>query len=183
MYPPGFAVYIALGVMKATTATIEDASPIADVHIRSWQAAYAEILDPEFLAALSVESRTARWQAILSANDSTTLVVRQGSEISGFVNFGKCRDAEAPGDQGEIHAIYVAPSAWGKGVGRELMIQAMNELRALGFLSVSLWVLSNNLRSIRFYESFGFERVPSSMKLTDVGGRQVEEVIYVRHDA
>lgn len=169
--------------MNSTPAKPEDFFSIATVHIRSWQAAYAEILDPEYLASLSIESRAARWESILRANTSKALISWQGTEVSGFVNFGKCRDAQAPEDRGEIYALYVSPATWRRGIGRELLTQAISELKALGFQSVSLWVFTKNQRAINFYESFGFQSLPGSGKVLEIGGRQVEEVTYVRHDA
>ena len=169
--------------MQIAPAVFADAHGIATVHIQSWQAAYGEILDPAWLAALNVDDRTARWQSILTANDSRTAVSRHDGCITGFVSFGKCRDAGAASSQGEIWALYVAPQAWAQGSGRALLTHAELQLHAAGFSAVSLWVLSANQRGIRFYEACGFERVAGSEKIFELGGRQVEEVAYVRRMA
>ena len=166
--------------VETTPAHVEDAWAIATVHIRSWKAAYAGMIDPDYLASLSIEDRSIRWQATLAANADPILVARLQGEVAGFVSYGKCRDQGAPLDRGEIWALYVSPSAWGQGLGRTLIQQAMDELATLGFESISLWVLSANHRGRKFYESCGFERVPGSEKCFDLGGHPVEEVAYLR---
>jgi ribosomal protein S18 acetylase RimI-like enzyme len=168
-----------LQIMPITPAAFEDAHSIATVQIRSWQAAYSAILDPDWLLSLSVEARAKRWQEILPAGDSKTHVHRHEGRVTGFVSFGKCRDEGAPGTQGEIWALYVAPETWGQGVGRALLEHAVHELRVHAFTSVSLWVLKENHRGVRFYEACGFERVPGSGKLFALGGRQVDEIAYL----
>ena len=170
--------------MEITPAAFEDVLGIATVQIDSWQAAYGEILDAAWLAAQSdrdkADDRTTRWQSIIAAKASQTAVSRHEGCITGFVSFGKCRDEGAASSQGEIWALYVAPPAWGQGTGRALLAHAKFQLRAAGFSAVSLWVLSANHRGIKFYEACGFERVIGSEKSFELGGRQVEEVAYLR---
>jgi ribosomal protein S18 acetylase RimI-like enzyme len=163
-------------VMNIAPATLGDALGIASVQVRSWQAAYVNILSSEFLAGLSIEQRTARWQDILQKQESQTLVAHQADGIAGFVSFGHWRDENANERLGEIWALYAKPQVWGSGVGRALLEAAVQELRAIGRRSVLLWVLSKNDRGIRFYESSGFKAVPGSSKLFELGGRQVEEI-------
>jgi ribosomal protein S18 acetylase RimI-like enzyme len=166
--------------MEFAPAVLGDALGIASVHIRAWQSANAEALDPGWLAALSVEARAKRWEDIIAAKESRTVVSRHAGGITGFISFGKCRDEDAVPTQGEIWALYAAPKVWGQGIGRALLEHASSELCSAGFKSTSLWVLAANHRGIKFYESCGFERVPGSGKFFELGGRQVEEVAYVR---
>lgn len=159
-------------------ATYESADEIARVHVHSWQAAYADILDPEFLANLSIEDFAMRWRKILLKADSQTLVASQSGSVVGFINFGRCRDEGTSQDQGEIWALYVEPCVWSQGLGRALMQHAVQQLRSGGYGITSLWVFSQNRRGITFYETFGFRRVQSSEKQFNLGGRQVEEVCF-----
>ncbi len=170
--------------MDIGSAVPEDAKGIATVHIRSWQAAYADILAPAWLAGLSIESRARRWEEIIAANQSQTLVARMAGEVAAFVSFGGCRDEGAASTQAEIWALYVAPAKWRCGAGRALMAHALTTLSAAGYTETSLWVLSSNRIGIQFYEACSFARVPGSEKTFELGGRRVEEVAYLRrHDA
>jgi ribosomal protein S18 acetylase RimI-like enzyme len=164
--------------MKITPTVIEDANDISAVQVRSWQAAYADIFEATWLAALSVETRSKRWHDIIAANESHTLVSNHDGRLAGFVSFGKCRDNASGSNTGEIFALYVAPEMWGRGCGRALLSHAVEQLRADGFTSTSLWVLTANQRGIKFYEAGGFERVVGSEKVFELGGRCVEEVAF-----
>ena len=171
--------------MKIVPATAQHASAIAALHVRAWQAAYAHILAPEFLASLSVDERAATWQEILQASASQTHVaVGDDASMQGFISHGPDRDEPDAPAQGEVWALNVAPERWAQGVGRALLRHALHELRALGRVEVSLWVLAGNQRAIRFYESQGFARMPRGARSFELGGREVEELAYAwRQDA
>ncbi|RQO59335.1 GNAT family N-acetyltransferase [Paucibacter sp. KBW04] len=162
--------------MNIAPATPEHASGIARVHIRSWQAAYAGILDQAFLDQLSFEDRAIRWEDILQRQESKTLIALQDDNVVGFINYGHWRDEQSSPEQGEIWALYADPESWSQGVGRALMAQALLELRALGYVEISLWVFGRNERGVNFYKSCGFSHVKGSEKQFELGGRQVEEV-------
>lgn len=166
--------------MELAPAEPQDAPSIATVHVRSWQAAYTAILDPAWLAALSVAERAERWESILAKQESKVFVSRQGPWVTGFVSVGPCRDKGAPATQGEIWSLYTAPEVWGDGTGRSLLNHGVGHLRASGFQDTSLWVLAGNARGIRFYERCGFQRRPGSESTFELGGRQVQEVSYWR---
>jgi ribosomal protein S18 acetylase RimI-like enzyme len=170
---------LSISTIDITPSVIEDAPAIAAVHVRSWQAAYANIFEATWLAALSVETRAKRWHDIIAANESHTVVSNHDGRLTGFVSFGKCRDDAAAPDQGEIFALYVTPEMWRSGCGRALLSHAVTQLRADGFTSISLWVLRANHRGISFYEACGFEREAGSEKAFDMGGRRVEEVTFM----
>lgn len=161
--------------METRPATAADAAAVASVHVRSWQAAYTEILDVSFLAALSVEQRTRSWQAALSTGDSRVRVALIAGQIAAFVSFGRCRDPGATDDHAEVWAIYALPEVWGTGAGRQLLSEAVQELRTAGYVRCSLWVLVDNARGLRFYRAAGFVDVPGSRKVIELGGRGVEE--------
>ena len=162
--------------MKIDLAGSEDAHGIAAVQVRSWQAAYVDILRQEFLESLSIERRTVQWQDILQKQESQTFVARRPEGVVGFVSLGRWRDEPASDRLGEIWALYVQPEVWGSGIGRALMDEAVRELRSQGRGDVRLWVLSRNLRGVRFYQRFGFREVPGSSRQFELGNREVEEL-------
>ncbi len=101
-----------------------------------------------------------------------------GSEITGWAAFGPSRDTDAAQSTGELEAIYVVPSSWGKGLGQSLWLVARRRLVQRGFLSATLWVLKANLRATRFYRAAGFVEDPASEKEIAIGGRKLMEVRY-----
>jgi len=76
---------------------------------------------------------------------------------------------------GELAAIYLLPQVWGSGVGRRLMLAAVNVLRDAGFAEAILWVLEGNERAQRFYEIGGWQvdGVPKDVVIADVNLAEV----------
>jgi ribosomal protein S18 acetylase RimI-like enzyme len=80
-------------------------------------------------------------------------------QLVGFADFGPCRDEDvSPKVVGELMALYVRPDAWGRGVGRALVREALGRLWREGFAEVVLWVIEGNRQALGFYERFGFIR-------------------------
>jgi ribosomal protein S18 acetylase RimI-like enzyme len=141
-------------MLSVRDARPDDALAIAVVHIRSWQAAYRGLLPDEYLDALRVEERAARYT--FGANDQQTiLAVEDDATISAFATFGASRDYDAAG-AGELHALYVDPPRWDAGIGRLLMGEFETRMRAQGFPEAILWVLVGNEPAERFYRAWGY---------------------------
>jgi len=139
--------------MTIRKALLEDAEAIATIHVRAWQTAYAEIFPAEFLANLSVEKRISAWREQLSHNTGTIFIAEENGLLTGWVAGGLSADADAVGES-EVQAIYVLPEYWDKGVGGELM-QAIEQALPPS-PGITLWVLRDNRRAVRFYEKRGY---------------------------
>jgi GNAT superfamily N-acetyltransferase len=144
--------------VRIRSATPDDARPVAEVHVASWRHAYREVLPEDSLERLSVEEREAMWLGAFADPDpkNGAFVAEENGRVVGFASFGPSRDEDAPDGTGEVPAIYVEPSAMGRGVGRGLLEEATAELRLAGFSRVTLWVLAANERARRFYEREGW---------------------------
>ena len=120
--------------------------------MRTWQDAYAHVFPPERLAELAVETREAGWREQLRAQGerAATFVAESDAAIVGFASVGPCRDADAGETTGELYAIYVLRSEWGRGTGRALMEASFGALREAGFREATLWVLGENPRTRPF---------------------------------
>jgi GNAT superfamily N-acetyltransferase len=153
--------------MKVRAATELDADAIEGVRVRAWRVAYRHVFPPAELDAMPIDG--SRWRERLAGppNGWTTLVATRGGDVVGFTALGPSRDGTPVG---ELYAIYVDPDAWSSGAGRAL-IQATEEVLAEAFDEATLWVLEENPRARRFYESFGW--APD-------GGRQMFERYGVR---
>jgi len=162
--------------MEVRLASPDDCRAVAEVHVASWQAAYAGILDPIFLAGLSVDRREQSWRQVVAAGEPELLVGLEGSTAVGFASHGRSRDADALPGRGELMALYVHPRSWSTGAGRELWRAARARLHSRGFSSVSLWVLERNTRAISFYSAAGFAIDAGSQKELVLGGATVREV-------
>jgi GNAT superfamily N-acetyltransferase len=132
-----------------------DELAVAEVHVRSWQDGYREIMPAEFLAALDPRDRAARYEFEGGEEAPTTVVAISEDEVIGFVTFCPSRDEDAIG-MGEIVSLYVDPGRYRGGVGRLLMAEARRRMREAGFEEAVLWVLQGNHRAIEFYEREGW---------------------------
>jgi len=148
----------AVAIRKATDA---DARQIARIHVESWREAYQDILPAPTLLKLSLSQKETYWSHFLSQDRDplaiSVLVVESDHRILGFGTCGLQRDEAlcALGVMGEINAIYLAPSAIGKGYGTQLFRALLDDLVARGWKRASAWVLANNTRARKFYEMHG----------------------------
>lgn len=144
--------------MGIREAVLSDARAIAEIHVRAWQAAYRGQLPDAYLDGLSVEERLEQHEwTIRNPRETWRLWVSEdGDRLAGFAVTGPSEDADADERTGEVYAIYLEPDRVGTGVGRELFGHAVEDLRARGFRSVTLWVLETNERARRFYEVAGW---------------------------
>lgn len=128
--------------MTIREATVADAPAIGEVHVRSWQAAYAGLIPDDFLARLSAQARAESW-ARLIGEGSRVLVAEEDGVVAGFAAYG----------DGRLYALYLLPEYWGRGLGRALHDRVVGELPGD---SVVLWVLSTNERAKAFYVRQGW---------------------------
>lgn len=168
-----------LAEVTVRIASVEDAAPIAQVHIASWREAYTGVIADDYLATLDVDERADWWREHL-ADDSGQMqvwVAEGDGAVVGFASLAPSRDEDAERDTLEIPAIYLEPSAWGLGVARELMrtvVAAVPENT-----SVTLWVLDANERARHFYRRNGFS--PDGVdRLEQIGGQTYRELRYRR---
>lgn len=164
--------------MQIRPATLDDAAPLARLHVDTWRVAYCDILPAAFLDALSYEKREQRWCDRLGQSDPQqfTLVAEEPAGVLvGFASGGPERDG-TPGYDGEVYALYVSPSHWRSGIGRRLMVACAQMLLERGFRSGMLWVLEENQRARAFYEALGGQLLGS--KSAAIGEIPVVEVAY-----
>lgn len=161
-------------------ADVHDAAGIAEVHVRSWQEAYAGIVPDSYLADLDPHERTPVWADLLSrgpADEVRTWVAVVGDRIVGFASLGPGRDEDSLRADREIYSMYLSPEQWGRGVARELMRTVIAEAGAGRRLV--LWVMADNERAQHFWRRHGFQ--PDGIeKYEDVGGAELLEVRYRR---
>jgi GNAT superfamily N-acetyltransferase len=148
----------AAGTVTIRPGGVDDARPIAEVHVRSWRHAYRGLLPDAYLDRLSVDEREQRRLAAIADREPETgvFVAEIEGRVVGFASFCASRDEDAGDGVGEIPAIYLEPEVVGHGIGRQLFEAAIEELRRSGFRRATLWVLEANERARRFYEVAGW---------------------------
>jgi GNAT superfamily N-acetyltransferase len=138
------------GAVVLRTAEEFDLMVVGALHYRSRAAAYAHFLPPEALNFGSAEalgewwSERWRWER----EDHRLTVAMDGDRLVGFSYLGPDEELGAM----LLSAIHVDPEYVGSGVGKLLMLDALEHL---GDRAV-LWVLDRNDRARRFYERGGW---------------------------
>ncbi|WP_188703019.1 hypothetical protein [Silvimonas iriomotensis] len=72
--------------MNLATAALEHAEQIARLHSASWQATYADVLTPDYLALTAPAERKAIWQQRLykPRSNQIVLVAHANGQLQGF---------------------------------------------------------------------------------------------------
>lgn len=157
-------------------AEIADVRRIAEIHVRSWQAAYRGILPDALLDGLSVPEREQSWRALIAGRGESwlTLVAERAEELVGFSSVATpSRDPAEREGTVEIGALYVEPDCWRQGAGRSMLATALKELREQGWREAMLWVLPENCAAIDFYRHFGFEIEEGVERIEERSGHPV----------
>ncbi len=135
-----------------------DADAIGEVHVEGWRAAYRGQLPDVLLDGLSVEDRRAGWRRrLVQPTRSAVWVAILSDRVVGFASSGPARDADLdPTRVAELHALYLLPGCWGRGIGFALHGAVLARARADAREALSLWVLRGNARGRAFYERQGW---------------------------
>lgn len=132
-------------------ARAADAGGIAAVHVQAWREAYAHLMPAHFLASLDLQRREAGWSEIIADGAADVFVALDGARIVGWASAGEGRDSTVVSSR-ELEGIYVVGSAYGSGVGQQLLDAAVGNDTAY------LWVADNNPRAEAFYRRNSFTR-------------------------
>jgi ribosomal protein S18 acetylase RimI-like enzyme len=157
------------------TAEDSDLLAVGALHQRSRADAYAHLLSAETLSGQTAagfgEYWSERWKW---EKDTHRLTVAEvDGEFAGFTYVGP---SEVEGSS-ELYAIHVDPRFVGSGVGRELMVNALDQLAGFGEKRAVLWVLAGNERARRFYERGGWQP-DGETRVEPLNGEPVAQLRY-----
>jgi ribosomal protein S18 acetylase RimI-like enzyme len=160
---------------EVRSATESDAEDVAAVHATSSHAAYRDLMAGAH-QELPIERRRAFWRDAIAYGEPLVHMAVADRSVVGFVGFDRSRDPKSKPTTGEIWALYVLPSHWGKGVGVALWDAAREGLLEEGCTEVTVWVPLRNDRALRFFELAGFKREIETAKTAMLGGVKLEEI-------
>jgi ribosomal protein S18 acetylase RimI-like enzyme len=162
-------------------ARLDDAEQLARVARDTFVDTFGRLYRSEDLQAFLAKTRsldaTMRYLADPATRHHLAL---EGDKIIGFADLGEFKLPYDPGQRRptELHRLYLAAVAKGKGVADRLMEWTIAEARTLGADDLYLGVWSANERAQRFYRRHGFEIVGEY--LFPVGEQMDEEYIMRR---
>jgi len=134
-----------------------------------------------------LKKRLASRKEILKSKHILHLAAVLDKQIIGFADAGPIR-SDSRLDQhpyfkdqkaiiGEIYAIYLLEQHKGKGVGKALYKRCRIWFKQHGMETFVTWVLANNQRARRFYESEG-GKIIGEMTIK-IGDKEYQEVCYL----
>ncbi|MCL2813796.1 MAG: GNAT family N-acetyltransferase [Oscillospiraceae bacterium] len=132
-----------------------DAPDMAEVHMRSWEAAYKDIIPAEYIKEKNA-TRPAMWQNSLAEGKYPHMVIQKNGKTVGNMCVAPPQDDDADENVYELHRIYLHPDYYRQGIGTQAMEYAYDIALSKGKTVMTVWVLAENANSIRFYEKCGF---------------------------
>jgi len=106
---------------------------------------------------VDIEVAVRNFQRVLSDAASYFLVADMNGMAVGFINFTIRQTVLHRSPSGLIDELVVASGHRGKGVGRRLVLAAIEKCRALGCCEVEVSTEMTNIGASKFYERCGFE--------------------------
>jgi ribosomal protein S18 acetylase RimI-like enzyme len=146
----------------------EDVDDVVDIGLTSWREGFRGVVPRDLMP--DPEGLRARIQERIAERGRPIAVGELDGTVRGWITFGTSRDADAGSTVGEIWALNVHPDAWRRGVGRELVGYALEQLARTPFSEATLWTFRDTPRSRSFYEALGFKRDGATQRRHASGG-------------
>ncbi len=131
-----------------------DADAIAQVHLRSAGAGFADFLPASQLAVTQAEM-AADWRARLCpdpASTRSTFVAEHSHDVVGVLFAAIDADDTTIG---RVARLYVDPAYWNHGVAAQLLSTCLGDLRDRGCRVATAWVMEPNARARVVIEGLG----------------------------
>jgi ribosomal protein S18 acetylase RimI-like enzyme len=137
-------------------ATAEDIDAIRAVSERAWHEAHTPIIGQETTEEVLEQYYDAEtFHAAIDDAERILDVAEDEESVVGFISGGPSE--ESPGAFNLVR-VYVRPERWGDGIGRQLLEHFEEAVSEREHDRITLGVMADNDRAIRFYESMGYTR-------------------------
>ncbi|WP_420962501.1 GNAT family N-acetyltransferase [Brucella sp. IR073] len=169
---PAFPIADELTLRDCQTADIPEITAIYAHAVRTGTASF-ELEPPS-------EAEMARRRETLVAGGFPYVVAIIGGKIAGYAYAGPHRARPAYDDTVE-NSVYVHEDFYGRGIGKALMIEVIEQAEERGFRQmVAVIGDSANTASIRLHESLGFEIIGTLKSVGWKHGRWLDTVLAQR---
>lgn len=132
-----------------------DAPDMAEIHARSWEAAYKDIIPAEYIKEKNA-IRPTLFRRIITDENTTQYVIAADGKTVGIMCIAPPQDDDTDDSFYELHGIYLHPDYYRQGIGTQVMEFAFNKARSIGKINMTVWVFAENTNAINFYIKCGF---------------------------
>jgi GNAT superfamily N-acetyltransferase len=133
--------------VSVRVAWADDAPAIAELQLRTWRTAYADLLPADALPT-DAEAAAASWQAALARPGDArnrVLVALERNRVVGFAITSPATDPDCdPVADAELAEVTVDPAERGKGHGSRLLQAAVETMQADRFSRAVLWAMAGD---------------------------------------
>ena len=137
-------------------ATPADAADMAEIHMRSWEAAYKGIIPEDYIEEKNA-TRMALYKRVITDDNTSFHVIQYDEKTIGIMRLAPPQD-DVGNDIYELHCLYLYPDYFRMGIGTKAMEFAFDMARGLKKTAMIVWVLDENVKAIKFYENCGFTK-------------------------
>ncbi|MGC0249753.1 N-acetyltransferase family protein [Pseudactinotalea sp. Z1748] len=139
-----------------------DAEILAQVHIRTWQQAFADLLAAEVVQAHAANAAEQWARRLADPGHAAYWVAERAGQVVGF----SWAEAAGPGQVRplELIGLYVLEEHYGTGVADDLLVCAVGEAPCF------LWVARDNARARSFYARHDFVTDGQVRRAQEFGG-------------
>lgn len=148
------------------------------VNTQCWQETYKGIIDDEFLNKINNELEKnieRKMERFKSEEEKKDYVIYLNKKPIGMTSVGKSRIDKYP-NSGELCSLYILNDVKDKGIGKKIFEHDVCILKKLGYDSMVIGCLKDNISANGFYQHMGgklsFERT------INIGGKEYKENIY-----
>lgn len=136
-------------------ATPKDAHDMAQVHMRSWEVAYKNIIPWDFICEKNA-TRKSLYAKNITDENKISYVVQYNNKTVGIMGVASPKDDDVNEDYYELYYLYLDPDYFRLGIGSKAINYAFNIARHLDKKFMTVWVLEENVNAITFYYKCGF---------------------------
>lgn len=143
-------------MIEIKKAGAENIQVIQDLAKITWAISYASIISPEqmeFMLDLFYSTTSLKKQM---QNGHCFIIAWSENFPWGFASYS--RKFTENEETYRLHKLYLAPDCQGKGVGKQLIVQVLNDIRPIGANCLELNVNRAN-KAFGFYQRLGFSIV------------------------
>lgn len=123
----------------------------------------------DFLAPGDVEANWEHWLSFIDGDETFLLVAEMRGAVAGFIACRIIQSGKAPflveKTKLQVSTIVVSSEVQREGVGRQLMLSAIDKGKSMGARETTLEVMMYNKDAQLFYETLGFTEFSRKLSL------------------